>query len=62
MEALHPQSFAAEYLGLSERTLERWRVEGKGPAYRKLGKRVLYGESDLSAFVEQAKRQSTKAA
>ena len=59
MKALHPQQFAAEYLGQSGRTLERWRVEGRGPEYVKLGKKVFYTDSALEAFVEKCKRQST---
>lgn len=59
MKTLHPQRFAAEYLGHSERTLERWRVQGHGPQYIKLGKKVFYIEADLAAFVEQNRRQST---
>ena len=33
---------AARFLGLSERTLEKHRTYGTGPAYRKLGGRVVY--------------------
>jgi len=33
---------AASLLGISPRTLEKYRVCGGGPAYRKLGARVLY--------------------
>lgn len=54
-----PQASAADALGVSERTLERWRVEGRGPRFVKLGKRVGYTEADLRAFVEAGRRQST---
>ena len=42
-----PQRFlrtpeAARFLGLSDRTLEKHRTYGTGPAYRKLGGRVVY--------------------
>ncbi len=50
---------AADALGLSPRTLQRWRVEGRGPAYRKLGKRIGYTEADLREFVERSRRTST---
>ena len=33
---------AARFLGLSGRTLEKHRTYGTGPAYRKLGGRVVY--------------------
>ena len=33
---------AARYLSLSPRTLEKHRTYGTGPAYRKIGGRVVY--------------------
>ena len=50
---------AAGRLGLSVRTLQRWRVTGQGPTFRKLGKRVAYTPADLEAFLERAARSST---
>jgi excisionase family DNA binding protein len=50
---------AAEALGVSVRTLQRWRVEGRGPHYRKLGKLVAYAEQDLAEFLEECRRHST---
>jgi len=50
---------AAEALGLSARTLQRWRVQGTGPAYVKLGKRVGYTEDDLREYVGRVRRTST---
>ena len=50
---------AARYLRLSHRTLERYRVTGEGPIYRKLGSRVLYRRSDLDAWRDARKRRST---
>ncbi len=45
------QEAAAEFLGgLSTKTLERWRVDGRGPAYRKLGRMVFYTTEDLLTF------------
>lgn len=44
---------AARRLGLSPRTLERWRQEGTGPAYVRLGrKRTGYRPAALAAFLE----------
>jgi predicted site-specific integrase-resolvase len=42
----------APRLGLSVRTLQRWRWQGKGPAYLKLGGRVVYREADIAAWEE----------
>ena len=50
---------AARILQMSERTLEKWRVTGGGPVYRKFGRRVLYADSDLLAWIESARKNST---
>lgn len=50
-QALDTKS-AGVYLGLNERTLKNWRWLKKGPAYRKLGGRVVYHRADLDEFSE----------
>ena len=50
---------AALLLGLSARTLEKHRCYGTGPAYRKLGGRVVYAVEDLQAWADQGVRRST---
>ena len=50
---------AARFLGLSERTLEKHRTYGTGPAYRKLGGRVVYAIDDLEAWTERGAVTST---
>jgi excisionase family DNA binding protein len=59
MVHLLTQQQAAEMLCLSERTLERWRVSGDGPAFVKLGRRVAYRAEDLEAWVASRRRTST---
>ena len=44
---------------VSPRTLERWRWVGKGPAYLKVGGRVLYRLEDIEAHEQARLRQST---
>ena len=41
---------AAAYLGLSPGTLEVWRSFGRGPRYRKFGRRVMYDTPDLDSY------------
>lgn len=41
---------AAAYLRLSPRTLEKQRVIGGGPKFRKFGRRVMYAVADLDAW------------
>lgn len=50
---------AGEYLGLSPRTLDRYRVKGGGPVYHRLGGRVRYLVADLEAWAESRRRTST---
>ncbi|QCO02840.1 helix-turn-helix transcriptional regulator [Azospirillum argentinense] len=50
---------AARFLGLSGRTLEKHRVYGTGPRYRKIGGRVVYAIEDLKSWADQGLRTST---
>ncbi len=50
---------AARLLGLSARTLEKYRCHGSGPTFRKLGGRVVYAIDDLEAWADQAACRST---
>jgi len=40
---------AAQFVNLSPRTLEKHRVIGGGPRFRKFGRRVVYAQADLEA-------------
>jgi excisionase family DNA binding protein len=50
---------AASLLALSPRTLERFRLEGRGPAYCKFGRVVRYPRASLMTWVAQTIRTST---
>ncbi len=51
---------AATLLAISRRTLEKWRLTGGGPQYRKIGARaVRYARADLDAFIQADVRAST---
>jgi len=50
---------AAAHLGLSPRTLDRYRVSGEGPEFYKLGTRVRYRLADLEAWTQSRRRRST---
>jgi hypothetical protein len=43
---------AAPHVRLSPRTLEKYRVLGGGPKYKKLGARVFYTPADLKAWLD----------
>lgn len=61
MTRFYDTSEAAKELGgkLSPRTLEKWRVQGCGPTFTKLGSRVVYAETDLQSWAESQRRRST---
>ena len=42
---------AAAYLGLSEKTLAMWALEGRGPQAVKVGGRIFYFQADLDRFI-----------
>jgi predicted DNA-binding transcriptional regulator AlpA len=50
---------AAHVLKLSPRTLEKFRVIGGGPRYRKLGRRVVYSVQDLETWADARACDST---
>ena len=50
---------AAEFLGVSVRTLQAWRVRGGGPPYVKIGRAVRYQRRVLVNFQEQHTVSST---
>ena len=50
---------AAAWLGLSPRTLDRYRVSGEGPAFHRFGSRVRYLAADLDDWASARRRLST---
>lgn len=44
---------------ISPRTLERWRWIGEGPAYLKIGGRVVYRIEDVERYEAEQLRTST---
>jgi hypothetical protein len=47
---------------ISEKTLERWRMQGTGPAFMKLGGRVLYRIDQIEAHERNRMRMATSRA
>ncbi|MEU4708045.1 helix-turn-helix domain-containing protein [Nocardia salmonicida] len=46
---------AADYYGVTRRTLDNLRREGGGPVYYRLFGRIVYDRADLDAYVAQRK-------
>ena len=62
--AMQPQRYltndeAASYLRLSPRTLEKQRVIGGGPRFRKFGRRVMYAVADLDSWAADHSYETT---
>jgi len=53
------QREAAVFLRLSVRTLERFRLEGRGPKFRAHGRRRIYSLQDLVEWSDRQVRTST---
>ena len=49
----------AAFLGLSPRTLDRYRVSGAGPGFHKFGNRVRYLRADVVAWAAERRCRST---
>ena len=58
-EGLIDEHEAARILGLSVKTLRRWRWAGKPPPFLKIGAAVRYEPAELAALIEAARRTST---
>jgi len=48
-EELIPEAKAAKSLHVAVATLRDWRVDGRGPAFLKVGRRVFYRRVDISS-------------
>lgn len=59
MKFLTTPELAAQ-LRLHPTTLMIWRTKGRGPAWRKIGKRVLYDEQQVRAWLDSNERHSTR--
>jgi predicted DNA-binding transcriptional regulator AlpA len=52
-------SEAARLVGLSESTLAKLRLNGNGPIYCKLGRRVVYRTADLEQWLQSRTTRDT---
>lgn len=46
----------ADHLGISRKTLQKWRSLGLGPDYLKLGAKVVYRIEDVNAYIRRSLR------
>jgi len=45
--------------GIAANTWHKWRTTGEGPAYRKIGSRVIYRWSVVAAWIDAHEKRST---
>ena len=53
------ETVAADWLRLSRLTLRRWRMEGRGPTFLKVGGKVFYEPAAIHAYLHSCQRSST---
>jgi len=58
MDAHLDENALAKRWSMSARTLQRWRQSGQGPAFLKLGGRVLYRLVDIEAHEREHLRKN----
>jgi predicted site-specific integrase-resolvase len=58
MDSHLDENALAERWSISSRTLQRWRQTGQGPAFLKLGGRVVYRVVDVEAYERNNLRTS----
>ncbi len=50
---------AAEFLGIAKQTMARWRVDGQGPPFIKVGGAVRYRPDDLNVWLDARRARHT---
>jgi excisionase family DNA binding protein len=58
-EPLVTEGEAARLLRVSLTSVRRWRREGRGPVYRKIGRSVRYRPDDLADFIATSRCTET---
>ncbi|MQW64885.1 helix-turn-helix domain-containing protein [Sinorhizobium meliloti] len=51
---------AGEFIGVSKVTLDEWRCRGGGPAYHRIGRRILYSVTDLRNFAAASRVEALR--
>jgi predicted DNA-binding transcriptional regulator AlpA len=59
MTTLHDVGATAKILGISKSSLNKWRLEGRGPRFIKIERRVRYSDDDIDAYLAARRRTST---
>lgn len=55
-----PAAEITQYTGIAKQTHNRWRHEGIGPRFAKLGRRVIYFSDDIRAWMQSCYQPTTQ--
>ncbi len=50
---------AGRFIGAATQTLARWRCEGGGPDFIRVGRKIMYGRDDLIGWMSARRVSST---
>ena len=59
LDALYEGTYVASWLNVKPKTLEDWRLKGRGPKFIKTGSLARYRHRDVLAFIDAQTRTST---
>tara|TARA_B100001248_G_C27166969_1_gene356180 strand:+ start:336 stop:545 length:210 start_codon:yes stop_codon:yes gene_type:complete len=59
MEQYYTSNELSTLWGISSHTLRKWRWEGRGPKFTKIGRRVMYRKSDIETYANEHSFRST---
>jgi hypothetical protein len=51
LSAFFTQGELARELGVTRKTLDRWKLEGKGPSITKIGRKILYSRKGVISWL-----------
>lgn len=51
----------AERIGVTEQCLAKWRLEGRGPRFIRVQRRIMYDPTDVAAWLDARRVNSTSA-
>jgi len=54
------ESQTAERLGVRVRTLRKWRAQGRGPAFLKLARQILYRDEAINLWLKRHEIEPTR--
>lgn len=50
---------AGRFVGVAMQTLARWRCDGSGPQFIRVGRKIMYAVADLTAWMNARRVSST---